>query len=77
MAVFVLELEGEVDCLDVGRKLDGAGAAGNGVKARELARDAGRGERHGEYVLEGRLLLLLLLFLLFLLVPGAAGRAGW
>lgn len=74
MAVFVLELEGEVDCLDVGRKLDGAGAAGNGVKARELARDAGRGERHGEYVLEGRLLLLLLLLLL---VPGAAGRAGW
>lgn len=74
MAVFVLELEGEVDCLDVGRKLDGAGAAGNGVKARELARDAGRGERHGEYILEGRLLLLLLLLLL---VPGAAGRAGW
>lgn len=74
MAVFVLELEGEVDCLDVGRKLDGAGAAGNGVKARELARDAGRGKRHGEYVLEGRLLLLLLLLLL---VPGAAGRAGW
>ena len=74
MAVFVLELEGEVDCLDVGRKLDGAGAAGNGVKARELARNAGRGERHGEYILEGRLLLLLLLLLL---VPGAAGRAGW
>lgn len=74
MAVFVLELEGEVDCLDVGRKLDGAGAAGNGVKARELARDAGRGEGHGEYLLESRLLLLLLLLLL---VPGAAGRAGW
>jgi len=74
VAVFVLELEGEVDCLDVGRKLDGAGAAGNGVKARELARDAGRWERHGEYILEGRLLLLLLLLLL---VPGAAGRAGW